>query len=289
MIRTCNRILLSSLAAASISALASAAPIVINNHGFEADFAPSNLFSGVIPQGWAVYDPSGIIDQVSDAVGILNPTGGTNYPAGAPQGLNVALIYLSQDVGMGEAGLTKVLAEPLGANMRYTLTVEVGNIASGTNAPPFDIFYNLEGFPGYRVQLLAGGEVIAEDDNTLAPTIPEGQFRTSVIEVDIAADHPRLGQALEVRLINLNIPGTEEAPGIEVNFDNVRLDASPVPACLGDANDDGMVDFNDINSILLNWGSVYAPATGPGDSNGDGTVNFNDITSTIGHWQNSCR
>ena len=41
----------------------------------------------------------------------------------------------------------------------------------------FDVFFDLSGFPGYAVQLLAGGVVVAEDHNTLAGSIPEGEFR----------------------------------------------------------------------------------------------------------------
>jgi hypothetical protein len=44
-----------------------------------------------------------------------------------------------------------------------------------------------------------------------------------------------LNQALEIRLTNLNQAETPANPGIEVNFDNVRLNASaaaPEPASL---------------------------------------------------------
>jgi hypothetical protein len=80
-----------------------------------------------------------------------------------PDGSNAALIYLADDQGAGEVSLEQTLGVGLQPNTRYRLTVEVGNIASGFGAPPFDQFFNLDGFPGYRVQLLAGNEVIAED------------------------------------------------------------------------------------------------------------------------------
>ncbi|MEK6236955.1 MAG: PEP-CTERM sorting domain-containing protein, partial [Planctomycetales bacterium] len=40
--------------------------------------------------------------------------------------------------------------------------------------------------------------------------------------------HPQLGQALEIRLFNLNQMDLPD-PGIEVDFDDVRLDATPIP------------------------------------------------------------
>lgn len=59
-------------------------------------------------------------------------------------------------------------------------------------------------------------------------------------------------------------------------------------ACPGDANFDGVVDFNDINEVLGNWLAVYAPGTGPGDANCDGVVDFNDINEVLANWLNMC-
>ena len=38
------------------------------------------------------------------------------------------------------------------------------------------------GFPGYRFQLLAGGVVLAEDDNTLAPGEGRSEEHTSELQ-----------------------------------------------------------------------------------------------------------
>lgn len=61
-----------------------------------------------------------------------------------------------------------------------------------------------------------------------------------------------------------------------------------VPACLGDSNGDGLVDFNDINTTIANWLNDYTPGTGPGDANADGVVGFDDITETIANWLGPC-
>jgi len=268
-----------------------AAPVAITNHSFEADFAPPNMFSIVIPAGWSVYDPHGIIDFGNDVVGVLNPTGGKNFPEGAPDGVNVGLVFLGQDVGM-PAGLRQVLAGTLEADMRYTLSVEVGNIASGTNAPPCSCFFDLDGFPGYQVQLLAGGVVIAEDDNSLFRDIPEGEFRTSTISVDVDASHPLLGQPLEVRLINLDIPGTPDAPAIEVDFDDVRLDASPFPPpdCPGDVDGSGEVNSTDLNIVLTVFGCTVPPQIAcAGDADGDGDADSTDLNIVLTAFGSVCR
>lgn len=279
-----------SLAAVVWSAAhATAAPIAITNHGFEADFAADNTFRVLVPVGWTIFDPNGIVEQGNDAVGVLNPTASTFFPAGAPEGRNAALVFLAQDVGGGPAGLRQVLTSTLQPSTRYSLTVEVGNIASGFGDPN-NFFYDLDGFPGYQLQLLAGGEVIVQDNNSLAASIPEGEFRTSTIMVDIGPSHLRLGQALEVRLINLNIPGTPTEPAIEVDFDDVRLDASPVPPadCPGDADGDGEVNFADITNVLANFGETYPGSTGPGDADGNGSVEFADITEVLANFGQPC-
>lgn len=205
--------------------------IPINNPGFEEDFAPPGCFAIFTPTDWTLYDPSGIVGG-NDAVGVIDPTGTTNFPAGAPEGLNVGLIFLGGQIGEGPVGLSQVLAATLQPNTTYTLTVEVGNIASGIGPPPCDVagFFDLDNFPGYQVQLLAGGVVVAQDDNTLHGVIPEGEFRLSTVMLTTGETHPQLGQSLAVRLINLNQIETIEDPGIEVDFDDVQLTAAPAAA-----------------------------------------------------------
>ncbi|MFM8333544.1 MAG: PEP-CTERM sorting domain-containing protein [Candidatus Methylumidiphilus sp.] len=210
-----------------------AAPITINNHSFEADFAAPNTFPvGFAPTGWQAYNPFSMpINSNESALGILNPTGSTFFPAGAPDGSKVALVWLNDGEGAGNhnpLGISQTLGVGLTPNTHYTLNVDVGNIDSGTGAtPPFNVFFNIKGFPGYAVQLLAGGTLLAEDNNGLGGSLAEGVFATSTIEFITGASVA--AGLLEIRLINLNQLGTVAEPGIEVDFDNVRLDATPVP------------------------------------------------------------
>ncbi len=203
--------------------------LTISNPGFETDFADPGCFALFTPTGWDAFDPNGILGG-GDFLGALDPTGSTFFPSGAPEGINVALVFLDGDIGGGPVGVTQVLGDTLQPNTAYTLTVQVGDIASGQGPPPCDTagFFNLAGFPGYQVQLLAGGVVLAQDNNTLAATLTDGAFDLSTVSVTIGSAHPQLGQALEVRLINLNTVGTLAEPGIEVDFDDVMLFAEPV-------------------------------------------------------------
>jgi hypothetical protein len=76
----------------------------------------------------------------------------------------------------------------------------------------------------------------SRDDNSLADSIPEGEFATSTVSILIGASHPRLGDPLGVRVVNLNVTPADAEPGmppdLEVDFDDVRLDAQPAGVML---------------------------------------------------------
>jgi len=104
----------------------------------------------------------------------------------------------------------------LSTNSKYKLNVEIGNPRTGTSTT------SQEGFGGYRIELLAGGEVIAEDNNSLGiddPTddpldggIAEGVFATATLSLVTGSTHfvdtlpgiNLIGMALGIRLIHKN-------------------------------------------------------------------------------------
>jgi hypothetical protein len=167
---------------------ASAVPIAVDNPSFEDPVLFDNGFVGFAPE-WDVVNS-----------GTFNPLVPFSYDF-IPDGDNVAY-------GGSGGSLSQILDVSLQAGQLYTLEVEVG--ARGDGTP----------FPGYAVQLLAGGVVLAEE-SSLAPA--PGTFETSVVTYLAPADDPMLGSLLEVRLVS---------NGIQTNFDNVRLDAIPEPGTL---------------------------------------------------------
>jgi len=195
--------------------------IPIQNAGFEDPAQEDFTFTVEPPPGWQVYDPYNIIPEVttedSSATGVFNPSL-DNYPGGVPEGNNVGYSFLVQKPGSGEAGLSQTLDTLLAPNTRYTLSVAVGNPTGDDPVPGI----SFPGFSGYRVELLAGGQVLAVDDNSL--NIPEGKFKTSKITYTSSATDSVIGQPLEIRLINLL-----QGPGIEVDFDDVQLIAKALP------------------------------------------------------------
>ncbi|MEM9083469.1 MAG: hypothetical protein AAGB34_07730 [Planctomycetota bacterium] len=258
-----------------------AAPIPVANHGFETDFAADGTFPVGDVADWPAYDPQFLLGFDGNFTGVINPTGTDFFDQNdAPEGNNVALLFLdsAQARGLGPVGLRQELDAQLEANTTYTLIVEVGNIASGTGLPPFDNFgfYDLDGFPGYAVQLVASDIVITEDFNTLASFIPEGEFRTSVVSLVVRDTHEQINGTLEIRLLNLNEEDTPLDPGIEVDFDNVRLDATPNaigPCTDADINEDALIGAADVADYL----ALLAAADPSANRNADGSVDAADL------------
>ncbi len=261
-------LLVTSLLWSGISS-AWAVPLAITNAGFEdisGETPVMNVFTFGPLNGWDLYDPGSITGggtgntyfigtlTPSEPDPIGNPGVFLSFPAGAAEGERVALAFNFQGSdGQGEYGLVATLGDTLQANTIYTLQIEIGNIDSG---PSFD----LRGLPGYRVDLLAGGVVVAQDNNTLFGAIDDGQFATSTITLTTGLAPPQLGQTLGIRLVNLNqIDPAFPDSDLEVNFDDVRLDAAATIA--GNFDPDGDVDGTD----LLIWQRGFPDLFGAGD------------------------
>ena len=126
--------------------------------------------------------------------GVINPTT-ANFSNPVPDGNNTAWL--------NSASATQTLSAVLTSNMAYTLMVDVGDRKDGN-------------FPGYSVSLWAGNNLLASESSL----VPNDGFLTSTVNYTALAGNPFLGQALMIEL---------HSNGIQVNFDNVRLDVSPVP------------------------------------------------------------
>ncbi|MEM7477092.1 MAG: hypothetical protein AAF483_19085 [Planctomycetota bacterium] len=245
--------------------------LAVVNPGFEDISGESTVgeFTFGPLAGWDLFDPDGTTNGGAGPqfyIGTLQPSeydGEMQYfPGGASEGARVGIAFnFAGSEDLGEYGLQQVLDATLSPNSSYSLSVDIGNIATGisTNGQEF----LLGGFPGYRVDLMAGDTVLASDNNSLDGEIPEGEFRTSTVEFQSGAEHPQLGEPLRIRLVNLNL--SSDVPGghdLEVDFDNVRLSAT-LPAF-------GVIGTQEVDHLeVLN---VELPASLPGGSEIDYSV-----------------
>lgn len=78
------------------------------------------------------------------------------------------------------------------------------------------------------------------------------------------------GLAFEFEAIDLSDPGPT------LDLDNLRFICA---TCPGDVNDDGLVDFSDLNAVLSSFGQTGAPLLG--DDNADGAVDFTDLNAVL--------
>jgi len=210
---------LAAIGLLALSASAGAYDVPIVNAGFEDPVWADGEWGFGVP-GWDTVGPS-------PSSGTWNPdaTGDIFYGYGgiAPEGQNVAWISAGEvdntpndpdddDFTSVEGGLAQVLTETLTTGMTYTLTVEVGN----------SYYYGWG--EGYKIQLLAGDTLLAQDDSSLTPATDT--FETSIVTyVYNAADEALLGEPLQIRLLAKPDNG-------ELDVDDVRLDAVPEPVTL---------------------------------------------------------
>ena len=189
-----TRILLIVMAAGLLSMPASANPVTITNPGFETPAMPPGGWVTNIP-GWNTgsgYPPA--------SVGTFFPGTG-QYPGGIPQGNNVAFTK--------GPWISQILTATLQPNTIYTLTVNVGYRLDNSSGP----------FSGFTISLLAGNTVIASSSSG---TPAAGNWITALASYTSLAADPLTGAPLQI-LLTVNSPYP-----YQVNFDNVRLDASGV-------------------------------------------------------------
>jgi len=216
--------------------------------------------------------------------GVYNPTADA-YVDEAPEGQNVGIVD-SRQAGYYSAagGFKQTTNASLETGIEYTLSVKVGNP-----------LYNND-FPGYRVQILAGGSVIAQDNDSLS--IELGTFVTSTVKFSVAADHAKIGEMIEIRLMtNATMISDENSSLVyEVHFDDVKLTTNTVTtvivtlgvsdeASVASVTDTMTIDVYD-NACLAKVGIGQA-VLDAGDINFDCVTDDKDLDSIAAAWLDS--
>jgi hypothetical protein len=182
---------------------ASATSLTINNAGFQDTDITTGWFVNSI-NDWEISGSGGTFN--ADKPGTYStPSGKVAFSNGG------SITQTFAPIGDPDEDPLRVL----NADYLYTLSVAVGNRSENGTVPVNDP----RGFPGYSIELLAGGVVLSPDRLTL-PTPDYGYFDTAALTYFASSDDPLLGQPLGIRLIS---------NGIQVNWDNVRLSNTAVP------------------------------------------------------------
>ena len=217
--------ILAALAALAVPVTgAHAAAVTLVNPGFESQVVADGVSSTNIP-GWNIVTGNTII---TDAVSTYNPVnadyaGATNGAPPAPAGGTNVLDLTGNgltNTNIVTGIVTQQTNVSLTGNTTYSLTVAVGN-------PLSDDLYH-----GYTISLTAGGTVL---NFITANTTPDGAFQDvtltytpNLLDPVVAAlitQQQKLTISLASGVLNVaTVLGTST-----VNFDNVRLDVSPVP------------------------------------------------------------
>lgn len=191
------------------TALGIAIPIV--NPGFESQIvAPGQA---VFPAtGWAFGPQDGGVNRPPTSFTDIHNL--TVFFGAAPEGLTVGV---TNGISLGDSPvdvLDQQLASVLTANTTYTLQVDVGRV-SRTEVSGFHVtaFESLS----YKVALLAGNSVLAQDNNSLSLAL--GAYGVSCVTYTALAGDPLIGQNLRIQL----------AGGSYAAFDDVQLTAVAVP------------------------------------------------------------
>lgn len=217
-----------TLVSALVAAPSAGAAEAVVNAGFEQPEAEVHSFTSqndAVPvRGWDFWDPRRLIAPAGDpASGTATVLGvwhadADAYPLGAPEASNVAFLYNVAGAGAGEIGLRQRLQTRIVPGVRYELRVAVGNPRTDPNE-----LFDVDGFPGYRIELRAGGRLLVSQQDRVKPG--EGRFAQASINFRAGKRHRSLGQRLEIRLVNRNARA-----GVEVDFDDVRLLTTAVGA-----------------------------------------------------------
>lgn len=253
-----TKLLLMLAAAAALFALSATAgaadpcSITVLNFGFESRVFADDGYGGMNSgDSWGYFTIDGY-------GGIWRPLASA-FGGGVPEGDNIGFADVYEGA-TGPGGLAQVLIDTFEPNQVYTLTVEVGN--SG--------YYE---WAGYIIQLVAGGtqaggatevtggEVLAQDDNTLE--VRSGKFLTSTTTYYPDGAHGHLaGLPLQIRLLGkIPLSGLNEPC-----FDWVRLtkeDATYLP--VRDPSPSYGQELIPSTDVTLSWTNADSTDDPPGD------------------------
>lgn len=189
---------------------AQAATLTVANPGFESDRVTDGYYTINYITGWNL--------GAGGNGGVFNPSswsyaGASSSNSGFEQAHGNNVAYTNS------RPIEQTLGDVLTPNTVYELSVDVGNRLDDTFPPR-----------GGFIALLAGSNVLATVDFDI-PEEDSGNFSRVVLTYTSSNSSPLLGERLGIRLGSFAIagPGGSGPEEGQINFDNVRLEATSSP------------------------------------------------------------
>ena len=154
------------------------------------------------------------------------------------------------------------------------IAIDLGTITQGSGDAmvAFDL-YNLEANPGFTAALDVDPDTANGDTATLITTMSTVDALTGSQTFIAALDDAAVGSFGAMYTFRTfddrGFPTALEGPGM-----TILLTGSVIPVeCVGDYNGDLVVDFDDLNVVLLNFGTGY---------------DFDDLNLVLSNWMDDC-
>jgi hypothetical protein len=207
-------------------------PVAVQNFSFETNALSDGGRSGA--PGWIISAPTGGI-YAPQADAFTNIGGQLPAPA---LGRQLAFIQNEPNqIGSMQQMFPDVY---LANNTIYTLSVAVGRALSGYS-------FSSDNFSGYKIELMAGGSVIAAQQDSFVPLAGAFQDATLIFTATTnTVPTNLLGGALTIRLTSDHNPSGSTASTF---FDDVRLAAVPIPPLL--------TITRNTNQVVIGWPADY--------------------------------
>lgn len=189
---------------------AQAATLTITNPGFESDQVADGHYTINYITGWNL--------GAGGNGGVFNPSS-RSYAGASSSSSSFGQSYDNNVAYTNSRPIEQTLEDVLAPNTAYELSVDVGNRLDDTFPPR-----------GGFIALLAGSNVLATVDFDI-PEEASGNFGRVILTYTSSNSSPLLGERLGIRLGSFAIagPGGSGPEEGQINFDNVRLEATSSP------------------------------------------------------------
>jgi hypothetical protein len=183
--------------------------------------------------------------------------------------VNADIKSLAQTDKIVVADLSGMIGAVWGPEGSFNTTVKIGNVpinlTQTTSSTSSQAGFCIDGIHPYT---------------TLQGTLAD--LLVQALDTGYNAGVPLFTESQILQHAGLTYGGSDTLAAAIGPFSSYVISYAPKPACAGDANNDGIVNAQDIATVASHWLSIGSNVSG--DVNGDGIVNGQDIAVIASHW-----